>query len=52
MFGMELRHSDLHDRFCADLARDLETGAWDEHYDILRHQPTFDGSLVLTISDP
>jgi len=42
----------VHERFVADLTRDLETGAWDDRYRAPRQQPTFDGSLVLTISEP
>jgi len=42
----------VHECFVTHLARDLETGAWDDQYGALRQQPTFDGSLVLTISEP
>jgi len=42
----------VHERFVTDLARDLETDAWDDRHRALRHQPTFDGSLVLSISEP
>jgi len=43
---------DVHDRFAARLAGDLASGAWDKRYGQLRRQPSFDGSLVLVISEP
>lgn len=44
--------ADVHERFTTDLGRDLETGAWDDRYGGLRHQPAFDGSLVLVVAEP
>lgn len=41
---------DVHDRFVADLSRDLASGEWDERHGALRRQPTFAGSLVLVVS--
>ncbi|WP_109472355.1 class I SAM-dependent methyltransferase [Ornithinimicrobium cavernae] len=43
---------DVHERFTADLTRDLATGAWDRHHGHLRSQPVFEGSLVLVVSEP
>ena len=43
---------DVHHRFTTDLTRDLATGTWDDRYGDLRHQPTFDGSLVLVVAKP
>lgn len=43
---------DVHDRFVNDLTHDLRTGTWHDRHGDLRHQPTFDGSLVLVVSDP
>jgi len=37
------------DQFRCDLARDLESGAWDARYGHLRTQPTYEGSLRLVI---
>jgi SAM-dependent methyltransferase len=45
-------NSSVHDRFVADLTRDLETGAWDKRHGTLRHQPAFEGSLVIVVSKP
>jgi SAM-dependent methyltransferase len=41
----------VHDRFTAELSRDLADGTWDNRFGTLCSQPTFDGSLVLVISD-
>lgn len=41
---------EVHDGFATDLTRDLQMGAWDERHGELRHQPTFDGSLVLVVA--
>lgn len=43
---------EVHDGFTTDLTRDLETGAWDVRHGVLRHQPTFNGSLVLVVAAP
>jgi len=37
----------VHDRFTADLSRDLADGTWDDRHGHLRTQPAFDGSLIL-----
>lgn len=42
----------VHDRFVTELARDLETDAWDRHYGALRDQSTFEGSLTLVVAEP
>lgn len=42
----------VHDRFAADLRRDLDDGTWDRHHGHLRTQPTFEGSLVLIVNTP
>jgi SAM-dependent methyltransferase len=44
--------SGVHDRFVDRLTGDLETGAWDDRHGALRRQPTFEGSLVLVVSQP
>jgi SAM-dependent methyltransferase len=41
---------EVHERFEADLGRDLADGTWDAKYGALRTQPHFDGSLVLIVS--
>ncbi len=43
---------EVHERFERDLRRDLADGSWDRHHGHLRHQPTFDGSLVLVVAPP
>jgi hypothetical protein len=40
----------VHQRFEAQLRRDLDSGVWDERNGHLRTQPTYAGSLVLLIS--
>jgi hypothetical protein len=40
----------VHERFAADLGRDLDDGTWDRRYGHLRTQPTFEGSLVLVVA--
>jgi SAM-dependent methyltransferase len=40
----------VHERFAADLRRDLADGRWDARYGHLRTQPTFDGALILITS--
>ena len=42
----------VHERFTADLGRDLADGTWDRRFGHLRTQPTFDGSLVLVVGAP
>jgi hypothetical protein len=42
----------VHHRFAAELRHDLDDGTWERRYGRLREQPTFDGSLVLVVSDP
>ncbi|MQA82845.1 MAG: methyltransferase domain-containing protein [Streptosporangiales bacterium] len=42
----------VHDRFTADLRRDLADGTWDSRHGHLRTRPTFDGSLILVVSTP
>jgi hypothetical protein len=37
----------VRERFAARLRRDLDSGAWDERYGVLREQPVHQGSLVL-----
>ncbi len=44
--------SSTHERFTTELTHDLEIGAWDDRYGALRHQPAFEGSLVLVVSKP
>jgi len=39
-------------RFERDLARDLESGTWDEKYGSFRSLPEFDGGLRLVVSKP
>jgi SAM-dependent methyltransferase len=41
---------DVHERFAADLSRDLTDGTWDSRHGHLREQPTFEGSLVLVVA--
>jgi len=43
---------DIEARFISRLAEDLKTGAWDKRYGALRHQPTYEGSLRLIVSNP
>ncbi|GAB3560680.1 class I SAM-dependent methyltransferase [Spelaeicoccus albus] len=43
---------DVHERFAAELQRDLEAGVWDERHNGLRRQAHFDGSLVLVVAEP
>jgi SAM-dependent methyltransferase len=38
------------ERFTGELSRDLADGSWDRRYGYLRTQPTFDGSLILVVS--
>jgi hypothetical protein len=42
----------VHRRFADHLGRDLDDGTWDDRFGHLRSQPTFDGSLVLVVSEP
>ncbi len=42
----------VHDRFTRDLVRDLADGTWDDRYGHLRTLPSFEGSLILVISQP
>ncbi|MEV6646714.1 methyltransferase domain-containing protein [Amycolatopsis sp. NPDC051371] len=42
----------VHHRFAAELQHDLDDGTWERRYGRLREQPTFEGSLVLVVSDP
>jgi SAM-dependent methyltransferase len=42
----------VHDRFTRDLSRDLADGTWDDRHGHLRTLATFDGSLILAISQP
>lgn len=44
--------SAVHDRFVNRLTSDLETGAWDDRHGGLRQQPSFEGSLILVVSQP
>ena len=39
-------------RFEQRLAGDLASGRWDERWGHLRHQPTYEGSLVLVVAEP
>jgi SAM-dependent methyltransferase len=39
-------------RIVGRLARDLESGLWDEHYGDLREMDAFEGSLRLVVSEP
>lgn len=41
----------VQDRFTKHLRRDLDNGTWDRRYGSLRTQPTFNGALVLVVSD-
>jgi hypothetical protein len=41
----------VHRRFADHLSRDLDDGTWDRRFGYLRSQPTFDGSLVLVVSE-
>lgn len=43
--------SSVQDRFTKHLRGDLEDGTWDRRYGFLRTRPTFDGSLVLVVSE-
>lgn len=43
---------DVEARFARTLRSDLESGAWDARYGVLRSQPTFDGSLRLVVGRP
>jgi len=43
---------EVHGRFTSTLARDLEDGTWDRRHGHLRTQDSFDGSLVLVVSEP
>ena len=38
-------------RFAEQLGGDLDSGRWDDRFGHLRSQPTFDGSLVLVVSE-
>ena len=38
-------------RFAGQLGGDLEDGRWDDRFGHLRSQPTFDGSLVLVVTE-
>ena len=40
----------VHDRFTADLSRDLADGTWDDRHGHLRTLAAFDGSLILVTS--
>ncbi|MFF3980566.1 class I SAM-dependent methyltransferase [Streptomyces sp. NPDC001828] len=40
------------ERFDTDLRRDLASGAWDEEFGHLRHQPAYEGSLVIVRAMP
>jgi len=42
----------VHERFELELRRDLADGSWDRRFGHLRHQPTFDGSLLLVVAPP
>lgn len=42
----------VHERFTAQLRRDLADGTWDRAHGALRTQPSFEGSLVLVIASP
>ena len=39
-------------RFEQELTGDLASGRWDERWGHLRHQPTYEGSLVLVVAEP
>ncbi len=41
----------VHDRFARTLRRDLDDGTWDRRFGELRSRPSWDGSLVLVVSD-
>ena len=41
----------VQDRVTKHLRRDLDNGTWDRRYGSLRTQPTFNGALVLVVSD-
>jgi len=43
---------EVHERFERDLRRDLADGSWDRRHGHLRHQATFEGSLVLVVAPP
>ncbi len=43
---------DVHDRFTAELGRDLADGTWDRRYGSLRSRPWFEGSLVMVVGKP
>ena len=43
---------EVHERFERDLRRDLADGGWDRRHGHLRHQDSFDGSLVLVVAPP
>ncbi len=43
---------EVEERFARHLATDLESGAWDEKYGSLRHQPEFDAALRLVVAKP
>jgi SAM-dependent methyltransferase len=38
-------------RFTTQLGHDLDSGSWDDRFGYLRSQPTFNGSLVLVVSE-
>ena len=40
----------VHDRFTAELSRDLANGSWDDRHGHLRTLPAFDGALILVTS--
>lgn len=42
----------LADAYVEHLRSDLESGTWDARYGLLRHQATFDGSLILLVAPP
>ncbi len=42
---------EVQERFERDLHRDLKDGTWDRKHGHLRTQPTYDGSLVLVVSE-
>jgi hypothetical protein len=44
--------ADVHRRFTATLTAALADGTWDRHHGHLRRQPTYEGSLVLMVSEP
>jgi hypothetical protein len=43
---------EVEERFVRELSADLESGAWDERYGVLREQAEFDGALRLVVSRP